>query len=260
MGLRCSNTSPCLFIGNLIEGEPPIYVGIYVDDIIYFSASDKVECQFESLLSTIGTVEFMGKVSHFLGIEFNWKHHVDGNISVSLTQQSFAETLIESQNFTFIGASTFSTPYKSGLPIDAIKHHDMSPLDCDKLRLQYQSLVGRLNWLAHTTRPDLSTVVSLLAQHQSTPSPRHLEAARYAIKYLASTKTLGIYFTSLKRSTLESFLHFPLPNQILSMSDANWGPQDATQTHGPTELPLFVSCSMSAFYIDLLGPLHWLSK
>jgi hypothetical protein len=87
-----------------------------------------------------------------------------------------------------------------------------------------------------------------------------LEAARYVVKYLASTKTLGIYFTSMKRSTLESFLHFPLPQKVLSMSDANWGPQDATQTQNLTELPLFVSRSMSAFYIDLLGPLHWLSK
>ncbi len=26
------------------------------------------------------------------------------------------------------------------------------------------------------------------------------------------------------------------------------------------ELPLFVSCSMSAFYVDCLGPLHWMSK
>ncbi len=26
------------------------------------------------------------------------------------------------------------------------------------------------------------------------------------------------------------------------------------------ELPLFASRSMSAFYVDLLGPLHWLSK
>jgi hypothetical protein len=103
-------------------------------------------------------------------------------------------------------------------------------------------------------------VVSLLAQHQSNPSPGHLEAARYAVRYLASTKTLGIYFTSTKRSTLESFLHFPLPHKVLSMSDANWGPQDATQTQNLTELPLFVSRSMSAFYIDLLGPLHWLSK
>ncbi len=43
------------------------------------------------------------------------------------------------------------------------------------------------------------------------------------------------------------------------MSDANWSPQDATQTT-VQDLPLFVSCSMSAFYIDLFGPLHWMSK
>jgi hypothetical protein len=42
MGLKNSENSPCLFFGTLIEGEPPIYVGIYVDDIIYFSASDNV--------------------------------------------------------------------------------------------------------------------------------------------------------------------------------------------------------------------------
>jgi hypothetical protein len=44
------------------------------------------------------------------------------------------------------------------------------------------------------------------------------------------------------------------------MSDANWGPQDATVPTVPIELPSFVSRSMSAFYIDLLGPVHWLSK
>jgi hypothetical protein len=38
MSLRSSATSSCLFIGSLNPGEPPIYVGIYVDDIIYISA------------------------------------------------------------------------------------------------------------------------------------------------------------------------------------------------------------------------------
>jgi len=71
---------------------------------------------------------------------------------------------------------------------------------------------------------------------------------------------MGIYFTSQKRLVLESFLHFPITPKILLMSDANWGPQDATQTKKPMELPLFTSRSMSAFYIDLFGPLHWLSK
>jgi len=72
----------------------------------------------------------------------------------------------------------------------------MSSSDRDKLRLQYQSLVGSLNWLAHATRPDLSTVVSLLAQHQSSPFIGHLDAAFYVVNYLSCTKTLGIYFSS----------------------------------------------------------------
>jgi hypothetical protein len=81
----CSASSPCLFVGHLLDGEPPIYVGVYVDDIIYFSASDHVERHFENFLSTIGAIEFMGQVTHFLGIEFTWKHHHNGHLSVSLT-------------------------------------------------------------------------------------------------------------------------------------------------------------------------------
>ncbi len=96
MGLQTSSTSPCLFVGTLVEGEPPIYVGIYVDDIIYFSTNDNVEKQFESYLSTIGSVDFMGQVSMFLGTEFTWVHHDDGHVTVTLMQQSFIETLTDS--------------------------------------------------------------------------------------------------------------------------------------------------------------------
>jgi hypothetical protein len=44
------------------------------------------------------------------------------------------------------------------------------------------------------------------------------------------------------------------------MSDANWGPQDASTSSLGSDLPFFVSRSMSAFYINLFGPLHWISK
>jgi hypothetical protein len=42
------------------------------------------------------------------------------------------------------------------------------------------------------------------------------------------------------------------------MSDANWGPQDASITTTSMELPLFTSRFMSAYFIDLFGPLHWI--
>jgi hypothetical protein len=117
-----------------------------------------------------------------------------------------------------------------------------------------------LNWLSLTTSPDLSTVISLLAQHQSTPSPGHLDVALYIVKYLSGTKTLGIFFSSLRKTQLETFLNFPLPSSLLPMSDANWGPQDALLSNSGLELPLFVSRSMSAYYANLFGPLHWISK
>jgi hypothetical protein len=51
-----------------------------------------------------------------------------------------------------------------------------------------------------------------------------------------------------------------LPSKVLSMEDANWGPQDASQSKSSLELPLFASRSMLSFYIDLIGLLHWMSK
>jgi len=180
-----------------------------------------VEKQFESLLSTIGTLDFMGQVSLFLGTKFSWVHHSDGHVSVSLTQQSFIEQLMESLDITATSHSSFTTPYRSRQPVDSIPTDPMSSADHDTLRLQYQSLVGSLNWLADTTHPDIATIVSLLAQHQGNPSSGHLTSACYVVRYLAQTKRLGIYFTSTKRSILESFLHVPIQDNILAMSDAN---------------------------------------
>jgi hypothetical protein len=99
-------------------------------------------------------------------------------------------------NYSLDTSSTFTTPYRPGLSIDSIPTIDMTSSNRDKLRLQYQSLVGSLNWLAHTTCPDITTVVSLLAQHQSNPFPGHLDAAHYVVKYLSHTKQLGISFCS----------------------------------------------------------------
>jgi hypothetical protein len=144
MGLKSSATSPCLFVGHLIDGTPLIHVGIYVDDIIYFSSSNEVERKFEGSLSKIGNVDFMGQVSHFLGIEFMWKHH--SNLTVCLTQQSFIETLVESLGFLQASTSHYTTPYCSGMVIDSIPHQDMSSDGRDKLCLNNLLLVVLIGW------------------------------------------------------------------------------------------------------------------
>ncbi len=91
-----------------------------MDDIIYFSVCDAVEQKFEKALSSIGSVDFMGQVGLFLGAEFTLVRHQDGHVSVSLTQQSFAETLLESLGIDIPGVSTFTTPYSANQPIVSI--------------------------------------------------------------------------------------------------------------------------------------------
>ncbi|MFN9981486.1 MAG: hypothetical protein ACK53Y_16295, partial [bacterium] len=98
-----------------VEGEPLVYVGTYMDIIIYLSASEINEIKFDSFLSTLGKVDFMVQVTHFIGIECTWKHNIDGNLSISLIQKSAAETFVESLGLTSLSLSTFTTSYQSGL-------------------------------------------------------------------------------------------------------------------------------------------------
>ena len=79
-----------------------------------------------------------------------------------------------------------------------------------------RSWCGMLNWLSLGTRPDVTTVCSLLASSQCCPSPGHLDAAKYVGKYLKATASLGLLYSSRSNSQLEGFVYFPTPNKDLS--------------------------------------------
>jgi hypothetical protein len=74
----------------------------------------------------IGSGDFMGQVSLFLGTEFTWVTHPDGHLTVSLTQQTFTEQLLKSLNIDHQTTSIYLTPYRSGSSIDSIPHDFMS--------------------------------------------------------------------------------------------------------------------------------------
>ena len=107
MGFRPCAHDPCLYVGFLDAGSDsntrldskfsttPIYLGLHVDDFIYFSISDEIEHKFEELLAKELSVEFMGTVEWFLGIQFTWKQHNNNELSVHLNQQGFAQHTVE---------------------------------------------------------------------------------------------------------------------------------------------------------------------
>lgn len=81
-----------------MENSPELYLGLYVDDFVFFSTCPEVEKEFERRLEKLNEVDFMGNVSHFLGIKFQWTEYTDSNntqqLKVHLSQKAFADNLV----------------------------------------------------------------------------------------------------------------------------------------------------------------------
>ncbi len=262
IGLKRIKNSNCIFSGTVIKGYPPIYVGLYVDDFIYFSSSDKVEKEFESQFGSQVPTTFDGDVNYFLSIAFNNTRHNDGHISIHMSQEAFTDTLVAKANLDGPDCGTCPTPYRSGYPIDKIPPKDYPAALQARITHKMQQLTGSLQWLATSTRPDIATITNLISRYNHCATTGHLDACKRVIRYLKGTKTHGIAFHSRRNTKLQSFIKFPLdPATVTPFTDANWGPQDQSKPK-PTDKPLdlFKTRSLSGFIIWNHGPVHWVSK
>ena len=61
-------------------------------------------------------------------------------------------------------------------------------------RKEYMELVGCLIYIANSCRPDVCTMISMLASHMANPSPDHLSAARRVLVYLYHSRPKGLEF------------------------------------------------------------------
>ena len=69
----------------------------------------------------------------------------------------------------------------------------------------------------------------MLSRYLHKATPLRVSAAKHAIKYLKGTLSYGIQFTSRQNISPEIFVKLPTdPSKVLTFTDANWGPQDAS--------------------------------
>ena len=189
------------------------------------------------------TISWDDELEWFLGIRFHWKW-LDGKITkCHLSKEAFTLDLLDRTQLQDCNTSLTATPFRRGLPIDTITDGvDLTDptIFCPTRTKYFQEIMGCLNWLNISTRPDLNTVITLLAPHQASPLSGHLAAALYVVRYLALASTLdcGITFSYSPDATLASFLHYPLLQDILTaFSGSNWGPMDASR-HSPQAPPI----------------------
>ena len=69
IGLKPCPNAPCLFSGFVDSSKSRIYVGLYVDDFIYFGDTPEVEESFRKLMNQSSLVTFEQDPTLFLGIK-----------------------------------------------------------------------------------------------------------------------------------------------------------------------------------------------
>ena len=139
IGLKQSPHSPCIFSDQILPNKPPLYLGLYVDDFIFFSQDLTVEKAFMQQFSSNVSCTFTKEINYFLGIKFTSDKDTKGNISITLTQQAYIENLLFQLNLHGDEINCPSTPYRSGYPIDNIPQKEYG-------EAQQQRLVKKCNF------------------------------------------------------------------------------------------------------------------
>ena len=109
-----------------MPGHQPIYVGLYVDDFIYFSARELVETEFDRHIKEDQKmlVDFEGEPKKFLGMK--WQQIIDDeSLTIHLSQEATISALVE--EIFLEDANSVYTPYISVCPVDKIIYADHLP-------------------------------------------------------------------------------------------------------------------------------------
>jgi hypothetical protein len=91
-------------------------------------------------------------------------------------------------------------PAKMSLQLHAFK--DVPVFD---LKDNYRSAVGKLNYLAQTTRPDIMYAMPHIAKYSSDPRQSHGEAIFYLVRYMKKTRDLGLKFKPDPKKDFECY-------------------------------------------------------
>jgi hypothetical protein len=79
---------------------------------------------------------------------------------------------------------------------------DEPPFNLD---FNYRSAVGKLNYLAQTTRPDIMYMTHHIAKYLWDPRQSHGEAILYLVRYLKKTCDLGLNFKPDPKKSVECY-------------------------------------------------------
>ncbi len=133
-----------------------------------------------------------GDISDFLGV--NIQCHKDG--TVHLTQPYLINSILKELGLQADSAKSKATPAASSKLLG--RHNDTPPHD--EASFHYRHIIGKLNYLEKSTRPDISYAMHQCACFSANPRQPHAGAVKWLGRYLKGTKDKGMILKPTRTS------------------------------------------------------------
>jgi len=230
LGYTQSAIDPCVYY----RGSAVLM--IYVDDGIITSPDAAEIDRIIAELQAHFKITDEGEVDDYLGVKV--ERFEDG--SIKLSQPHLIDSILK--DLHFVDVNVASTPAASTVILDRDEHG--KPFDES---FHYRAVIGKLNFLEKSTRPEIAYAVHQAARFSVAPKESHARAVRRLCRYLAGTRDKGI----ILKPTLEG-------NQFQVWVDADflglWNKETAPDDPSTAR-------SRTGFVITYAGcPVSWISK
>ena len=166
LGFKRTIADAGIYVKSQREGDDPLFVIVYVDDITILGASLEAVKLLKTDLSKRYEMSDLGEITSYLGICITRDRSLR---RLEIDQSGYLTDVLE--RFGMMNATSHNTPLPAGADEHLVKFEGQASASEIK---NFQSLIGSLLYLQIGTRPDISFAVSRLVQYSANPSPQHL--------------------------------------------------------------------------------------
>ena len=155
---------------------------IYVDDGILCGQSAS---EIQTIIAELGAlfnVTDEGEIDAYLGV----KVARPANDTIELTQPHLIQQILDD-----MGMKPNTKTKDKAAPSSTILWRDLDGIPFAE-KWDYRSIIGKLNFLEKSTRPEIAYAVHQCARFASNPRQSHANAIKYLCRYLMSTKDKGL--------------------------------------------------------------------
>ena len=209
IGFKPCLSDTCIYVRNEEKGDLS-YIALYVDDLLVASKNIDIIKSIKEKVTTKWACRDLGEAKKFLGLVLT-RDRATRTMHLSqelLVKECLAEMVLEhGENMTNCVPTTI--PYD--LTDKLVKCKAGSVLLERTQAETYHSLVGKLLYIAGSTRPDLSVSVSMLASYVSNPTDQHWNALKKVLRYCKGTMTDGLVLGGNHKTAI-----------LVGYSDSDW--------------------------------------